>query len=401
MENDNILSVTGLTTRISSVLTEGIGFVRVRGEISNYLSHSSGHRYFTLKDPKAQISCVFWKTRQLTFTPEDGMEVIVEGSLTVYPPRGNYQIDCVRIIREGRGGLYLAFEELKAKLEGEGLFDPLRKKSLPVFPMKIGVSTSPTGAAVRDILETINGRFPLSTVYFRPTLVQGEGSAEDIARAVKELDESPAEVIIIGRGGGSIEDLWSYNTETVARAVFNANKPVISAVGHETDFTIADFTADARAATPTAAAVMVTPNTLDDILGYTDKLENDLGEAMDEYIEELQLRLDAIENSYLFRVVPDRLKTYSQLNDSLELALTDKIKTKLSFLKQKTGHLEMMCSSLQPLQPLKKGFSLLYDGSKLLGNEQSLTDYSNVTVKRLNEVAEVSVKSVEKISIIK
>lgn len=393
---ENTVSVSELTRKISNVLSDWVGFVRVSGEISNYIAHSSGHKYFTLKDSKAQISCVFWKTRQLSFAPADGMKVIIEGNITVYPPRGNYQIDCTKIIQEGQGDLYLQFEELKAKLQDAGYFDTSHKKQIPRFPLNIGISTSPTGAAVRDMIETIKQRLPLCNVYFRPTLVQGEGSAADIAQAIKDLDNSPADVIIVGRGGGSIEDLWSYNTEIVAGAVYHAQKPIISAVGHETDFTIADFVADIRAATPTAAAVMVTPDTKSEITGYLDSISDNLGKSANRYIESSKERLNSIEKSYFFRLVPDKIRMYQQAADELESHIKNKSDIRIKFLKQELEHLSMMCMSLHPMNPLKRGFALIKKDGRIIPNTESLDTQKHVEIHRLNESAEVIIDKVIK-----
>jgi len=199
---EKIVTVSELSSAISSLLAEGIGFVSVQGEISNFKSHSSGHKYFTLKDEHAQISCTVWRSRRLNFLPEDGMKVIVTGELTVYPPQGKYQIECSSIKQVGQGELYLAFEMLKKKLEAKGMFETARKRAIPELPLTIGISTSPTGAAIQDMLSTINRRMPVCTIYFRPTLVQGEGSAEDIAQAIDDLNSYSPDVIIIGRGGG-------------------------------------------------------------------------------------------------------------------------------------------------------------------------------------------------------
>ncbi|MES2766690.1 MAG: exodeoxyribonuclease VII large subunit, partial [Bacteroidota bacterium] len=266
MSIDNSISVTQLTRTIRGILEETFEGIRVSGEISNFKHHSSGHRYFTLKDEGAQIGCTMWRTRSLGFVPADGMKVVVFGNISVYPPQGKYQIDCITMMPLGKGDLHLAFELLKEKLARAGYFDPSRKRPLPLFPLKIGVITSPTGAAVRDILSTLERRMPACEIYFRPALVQGDGAAEDIAEAIYQLNNLDCDVIIAGRGGGSLEDLWAFNTEIVARAIFESRVPFVSAVGHETDFTIADFVADIRAATPTAAAELVTPRSKTEML---------------------------------------------------------------------------------------------------------------------------------------
>jgi exodeoxyribonuclease VII large subunit len=257
-----IFTVTELTQTIKGLLEDTYPFVWLAGEISNFRIPVSGHFYFTLKDPGAQISVVMFRAqnRSLRFRPEDGMAVVAMGRLSVYEPRGVYQIIVEYLEPEGIGILQLAFEQLKTKLAAEGLFDEKRKRPLPFLPHKIAVVTSPTGAVIRDIMHVINRRFPNVAVEIASVRVQGEGAAEEIAEALQLLNEmSDADVIVVARGGGSLEDLQAFNSEVVARAIFSSHIPVVSAVGHETDFTIADFTADVRAPTPSAAAELIVP----------------------------------------------------------------------------------------------------------------------------------------------
>ncbi|TNE34377.1 exodeoxyribonuclease VII large subunit, partial [bacterium] len=259
--DSNTISISELTQKIKSTLETGFSQVEVVGEISNYTSASSGHKYLTLKDNNAQISCVMWKSRAINFQIENGMKVFAKGSISVYPPRGSYQLDISSLRPQGIGDLYLAYEKLKKELFELGYFDVSTKKKLPILPQRIGVSTSPTGAAIKDIFSTIKRRIPFAEIYFYPVMVQGSGSENEIANAIIELDKLDLDVLIIGRGGGSIEDLWSYNTKVVADAIYNANTPIISGVGHETDNTIADLVADFRAPTPTGAAEIISINT--------------------------------------------------------------------------------------------------------------------------------------------
>ena len=261
--DNSSLTVSQLTQNIKSVLETGFQGLSVAGEISNYTAASSGHKYFTLKDNNAQISCVMWKSRTTNFQIENGMKVNITGSVTVYPPRGNYQLDVTSMRQQGVGDLYLAYEKLKKELLELGYFDQNVKKEWNLIPQKIGVSTSPTGAAIRDIFSTLERRAPFAEITFLPVKVQGSGSEFEIANAIERLDKLGLDVIIIGRGGGSIEDLWSYNTRVVADAIFNANTPIVAGVGHETDTTIADLVADHRAPTPTGAAEIVSINTID------------------------------------------------------------------------------------------------------------------------------------------
>lgn len=258
------LTVTGLTRSIKNVLETAFPEVTVEGEISNFIDHRSGHRYFTLKDEGAQIGCVFWKTRTAQFEIADGQKVLCRGRISVYAPQGKYQLDVFQIRPLGIGALQLAYEKLYTKLGAEGLFDPTRKRQIPQFPKIIGVVTSADGAAWHDIITVVRRRYPLTRVILRPTTVQGIGAELQIAQAIGDLNRlsgaSRPDVLIVGRGGGSLEDLWCFNEEAVARAIFASQIPVISAVGHEVDVTIADFVADLRAPTPTAAAELATPD---------------------------------------------------------------------------------------------------------------------------------------------
>ncbi|HNT33227.1 MAG TPA: exodeoxyribonuclease VII large subunit, partial [Candidatus Aminicenantes bacterium] len=256
----HVYSVTEITQVIKAALETAVPQVWVVGEISNCRRHPSGHIYFTLKDAGAALSAAVWKSNaaRLKFELRDGQQVVCRGRIDVYPPRGSYQLNVDQVEPKGKGALQLAFEQLKEKLRAEGLFDPARKKKIPLLPKTIGVVTSPTGAALIDILRTIDRRFAKVRIVIYPARVQGAGAAAEIVEGLEFLGGRPGiDVIIVGRGGGSIEDLWAFNEEPVARAIAASPVPVISAVGHEVDFTIADFVADIRASTPTAAAEMV------------------------------------------------------------------------------------------------------------------------------------------------
>ncbi len=258
------LSVTELTQQIKSLFEDQFSVVWVQGEISNFKAHGSGHFYFNLKDKQSQINAIMFKgnNRHLKFRLEDGLEVMVRGRVSVYEPRGSYQIYCEQMEPVGLGALQKAFEQLKEKLKSEGLFDQDRKKTIPEFPQHIAIVTSKTGAAVRDILNVIGRRFRSCQITIVPTLVQGEGAAKQIVESLKLIERMDSiDVVILSRGGGSIEDLWPFNEEVVARQIADCSKPIISAIGHEVDFTIADFVADLRAPTPSAAAELVVKNT--------------------------------------------------------------------------------------------------------------------------------------------
>lgn len=393
MEQQNI-TVTELTNIIRTLLEGSLDVIRVVGEISNYKYHSSGHRYFTLKDEYSQISCTMWRTYRPLFEMKDGMKVILEGKLTVYPPQGKYQIECTKIWQAGLGDLYIAFEEMKQKLLEKGYFAPEIKKSLPSMPLNIGVSTSPTGAAIKDIISTIKRRLPLCNIYFRPTLVQGDAAAQDIAKAIAELHNTPAEVIIIGRGGGSIEDLWAYNTEIVADAIYCSDKPIVSAVGHETDFTIADFVADIRAATPTAAAELVTSDTQQQIEDYINKSEENLKKIMFNTLDQYKLLLKQYKTDFFVRRITDKIRTNIQLVDECEDAMKSDFNKIIQSQKLKVSSLMQQCSALEPMAPLRKGFALLKHNNKVIDNSSSLKPNTYIEIQRLNENAVVQVKKI-------
>jgi exodeoxyribonuclease VII large subunit len=263
-QENGALTVGELTRQIKGVLEQAFMDVVVEGEISNYTNHRSGHRYLTLKDAEATISAVIWKSRPVPFEIEEGMKVVCRGRLSLYAPRGQYNLDVFQIRPVGIGALQLAYDQLFARLESEGLFEESRKRAIPRFPRTIGVVTSETGAALHDILTVLRRRYPVVKVILRPAGVQGLGSELEIAQAIREFNMLPAteqpDVLIVGRGGGSMEDLWCFNEEAVARAIYASKIPVISAVGHEVDVTIADHVADLRAPTPTAAAELATPD---------------------------------------------------------------------------------------------------------------------------------------------
>lgn len=289
----------------------------VKGEISNFKQHSSGHMYFTLKDDKARILAVMFArdNRHMKFQPENGMQVLIRGDLSVYEASGQYQIYIKEMKPDGVGELFLAYEQLKEKLTKEGLFSQSAKKTLPKYPKTVGVITSPTGAAIRDIVSTIKRRFPIANILLLPALVQGEQAASSIARAIEKANTIDAiDVLIVGRGGGSIEELWAFNEEIVARAIFTSEIPIISAVGHETDFTIADFVADLRAPTPTGAAELAVPH-IDDLLERILNRKSRMLRTMKEKLSSQKVKLSRINRSYAFRY-PHKL--YEQKLEQLD-----------------------------------------------------------------------------------
>ena len=329
----------------------------VKGEISNFKQHSSGHMYFTLKDDKARILAVMFSSanRRMKFTPENGMKVLVRGDVTVYEGSGQYQIYVHDMQPDGVGDLYLAFEQLKEKLTKEGLFAVEHKKPIPKFPATVGVVTSPTGAALRDIITTIKRRYPIAKILILPALVQGDQAAPSITDAINQANEKKhgIDVLIVGRGGGSIEELWAFNEEIVARAIYGSTIPIISAVGHETDFTIADFVADLRAPTPTGAAELAVPH-IDEWIERVLTKQTRIMRAMKEKVNLQSNKLERIEKSYAFRY-PRRLyeQKLEQLDRATELLVTNSQKllaVKMTQLEQ----LEKRISRNHPDEKIQK-----------------------------------------------
>jgi exodeoxyribonuclease VII large subunit len=346
-----ILTVSQLTAEIKTLLERNFEHLWVEGEVSNLRLPGSGHLYFTLKDESAQIRAVMFRTqnRLLKFQPEDGLQVVGYGRLTVYEPRGEYQIVLDYLEPKGLGALQLAFDQLKEKLSREGLFDPARKKPLPPLPQKIGIVTSPTGAAIRDILQIINRRFANVHILLYPVRVQGVGAAQEIARAIDELGQWPGlDVMIVGRGGGSLEDLWAFNEEPVARAIHRSPVPVVSAVGHEIDFTIADFVADLRAPTPSAAAELVVRNKVE-LVQTLESLGRRLGQTVRMNLESRQERL----SSLVYRLTDPRKRVSDQRLhlDDLSSRLATSIQQSLG---RRIDRFRMKVESLTLLHPGKR-----------------------------------------------
>jgi len=342
-----IFTVSDLTARVRDLLAKNFTNIMVQGEISNCRPAASGHIYFTLKDDRAQIRCVFFKQQQrgMKFRPEDGLKVSVRGSVSVYEARGEYQIYVESLEPLGRGALQLAFEQLKKQLEAEGLFDAARKKPLPMLPTRIGLITSPTGAAVRDVVRILTRRFPNVHLTLYPVRVQGEEAAEEIIEALGYFNRKhAADVILLVRGGGSIEDLWSFNEEKVARAIAACQIPVISGVGHETDFTIADFVADVRASTPSAAAELVVQTRRE-----FDKHVADLRDTLDGLIHyrllEFSRRVHELAGRRGFRRPHDLLRQRRQRADELTSRLALGLRARLEFSRKRFTAAHLRISS--------------------------------------------------------
>jgi len=366
-EPHDILTVTEVTRRIKKSLEDNFPDLWVSGEISNLARPNSGHVYLTLKDEKTQLSAVIWKStaQRLRFELQDGLAVLARGDITVYPPRGVYQLVVRRLMPRGMGALQLAFLQLKEKLEKEGLFAPEHKKPLPAVPERIGIVTSPTGAAIRDILKQINRRFPSVEVLVCPTQVQGKEAAENIADGIHALNEhGGVDVIIVGRGGGSIEDLWAFNEELVARAIFASEVPVISAVGHEIDVTISDLVADRRALTPTAAGEMVVPDRAE-LMRRLRQMQERLRNSLVSKVDLARARLRAVAQATALRRPMETVHTLQQQLDERLESLRRTSDQWLSVLREKTNSLAGRLEGLSPLRVIARGYSLTLkaDGS--------------------------------------
>jgi exodeoxyribonuclease VII large subunit len=367
-----VRSVSELTRRIKDHLELGFPAVWVSGEVSNCKRHTSGHVYLSLKDSGAQIRAVIWRStaRGLKFEPEDGLEVIAQGRVTVYEPRGDYQLVIQRLEPKGIGALQLRFEELKKKLVAEGLFDPARKRPLPKLPRKIALVTSPTGAAVRDMIRVLTRRFPPVHVVVVPVLVQGEGAAADVHRGIERAARATgADLVIVGRGGGSLEDLWAFNTEEVVRAVAACPVPIISAVGHEVDTTLSDYAADHRAPTPSAAAEAAVPElrrVLDDLRRIGEAMRERLGSQM----RVARLRADAIARSYALRHPAEKLRNLQQRLDDLSHRLAQVIRNRRERAAERVRVAGASLEAMSPLRVLVRGYSITTreeDGVPLTG----------------------------------
>jgi exodeoxyribonuclease VII large subunit len=358
-EEKGIYTVHEFTLAVKGILTDGkFNDVWIRGEISNLTNHKSGHRYFTLKDKNSSLQCVMfrWYGKNLRFEPEHGMKVLVLGDLDVYELKGAYQLKVRAIRPDGTGELYKAYEQLKNKLAMGGLFSPDHKKPLPRYPEKIGIATSPTGAVLHDIVTVIKRRYP-ANLLFIPTIVQGEYAAQSIVTSIEALNKTDVDVIILGRGGGSIEDLWAFNEEIVARAIFNSRIPIISAVGHETDYTIADFVADVRAPTPSAAAEIAVPDR-QELSNQISRLGDRLIENQRRSINDTMSRISELRAGVEPRMFLERLENYTQYIDEITqrkaLSIRRLLEVKRALFKAHAGKLD----AVSPLGTLTRGYSI-------------------------------------------
>lgn len=369
--------------------------VFLKGEISNFKAHTRGHLYFTIKDETSRINAVMFYSQasKINFIPEDGMKVLVTGRISVYEATGGYQIYVDDMIQDGVGNLYIEYEKLKKKLASEGLFDASKKKKIPKFPETIGIITAPTGAAIKDILSTIKRRWPITKTILFPSLVQGASAAPEIVKQIKKAQEYDLDVLIVGRGGGSIEDLWCFNDEEVARAIYECKIPVISAVGHEIDFTIADYVADLRAPTPTGAAEMAVANQTD-FYNYMRQINLRLNKSMQNYIKNNRERLDTLKNSYILKnpisMYQIKEQKFDTLYEKLCLVMKNLIQNEKTSLQNKIDKIPILTKHLlernqnqyvsllnkleilNPLLTIKRGYSITKKDDKVITSVKDL-----------------------------
>ena len=382
----NPITVTDLNKYIKSKIDsdEMLNNVLVKGEISNFKNHYTGHMYFTLKDENSLIKCVMFKTytTHLSFMPKDGMKVIILGSVSVFERDGVYQVYAKAMKQDGLGSLYEAYEKLKAKLSGEGLFDESHKKKIPFMPKTIGVLTSNTGAVIRDIINVSTRRNPNVHIRLYPVPVQGAGAAEKIAEGIEFMNKNNlADVLIIGRGGGSLEDLWPFNEERVARAIYNSKIPIISAVGHETDFTIADFVADLRAPTPSAAAELAVAN-IDDVKStlflYNTRYKN----ALKKKLQLMRLSYEKCMARQAFKNPTQKINEQYIVIDMKVKAMQHKIQLKLKEERTKFIKQVSKLDTLSPLKTLARGYSIVTDSSnKIIKSVKDLKEDQNINIR--------------------
>lgn len=400
MQNTLVLSVSQLNRYIKMNFDadENLANIFISGEISNFTNHyRTGHLYFTLKDDSAAVRAVMFNSsaKRLKFMPEDGMKVIARGRVSVYEASGQYQLYVDDMQPDGVGALNLAYEQLKEKLQKEGLFSELHKKPLPPYPEKVGVITSPTGAAVRDIINVLGRRFPYAEIVFCPVLVQGEGAHLQLADAVNLFNsERAADVIIIGRGGGSIEDLWEFNDEGLARAVYNSDIPVISAVGHETDFTICDFVADMRAPTPSAAAELAVPDA-NELQYALSALKNRMFLNVSSGIADRRSRLEYLTSNGALKSPDEMLSNRSQRLDTAFSKMLSSYENRIGGKKVEFISAATALSKLDPMSVLMRGFAFVSDKSgKNVYSSQALAKGDKINVRFHDGSAVCEVKEI-------
>jgi len=394
----NLYTVSRLNALVRELLEVNFPEIWVEGEISNFRKYPSGHLYFTLKDTSSEINAVMFNqlSLYLDFQPEDGMNVLALGMVTVYGPRGKYQLEVRRMKPAGVGKLQLAFEKLKERLRAEGLFDEQRKRPIPTFPQRIGILTSTEGAAIRDIISIISRRYPLVELLVFPVKVQGEGAAEDIVHGIElanlyHLQEKQIDALIVGRGGGSLEDLWAFNEEIVARAIFHSQIPVISAVGHEIDYTIADFVADLRAPTPSVAAELVVPHR-EEIATRLREMLTQLTHHQRSRLEDLRIQLQMLTASYAIRRPARRLREFRQTLDHLTGLLLRAYRGRERAIQERMGALVGRLEAINPAAVLRRGYAFIENeaGRVIKSTEQvQLRERLKITLSQGRLVCEV------------
>ena len=416
-ENNNYITISDLNRYIKAKfdMDAHLENVYLRGEISNFKHHTRGHLYFTLKDESSRLSAVMFASlaRNINFEPEDGMKVLVSGRISVYEATGSYQIYVSEMQLDGIGNLYLEFEKLKKKLAAEGLFNQAHKRPIPKYPKKIGIITAPTGAAIRDILSTIKRRYPICETILFPALVQGVGAKESIVEQLTKAQDYDLDVIICGRGGGSIEDLWAFNEEIVARAIYNSKIPVISAVGHEIDFTIADYVADLRAPTPTGAAEMAVPN-LTDLINLLEQYKIRSNEGISNILKKNELRLNNVTSSFALKNPLNLYAIKEQKLDNLIDSLNKSIQNKLnnykllyakvlsssvlkdpySLIEKKKNRFDILLKTIEVLNPLKlldSGYSIVKFNGKAITDVNLLNKDDIIDIDMHNGIIKASV----------
>lgn len=394
------ISVSQLNLFVKSLLDADsrLADVVICGEISNFSGHyRSGHLYFTLKDEQAAVKAVMFSrsAAKLRFAPQNGMKVIVRGRVSVYERDGVYQVYVEDMQPDGIGALSIAYEQLKKRLESEGLFAGQHKKRLPAYPNRIGVVTSPTGAAVQDILNILSRRWPVATVVFCPVSVQGDAAAGEISAAIAALDAKKAcDVIIFGRGGGSVEDLWAFNDEMLVRTVYHCTTPIVSAVGHETDFTLCDFAADLRAPTPSAAAELVTPD-INEEIRKNQALYNTAFSLVNEKIVDERERLSVLLRTRSFASPEHFFDTEKQYTDALTVRLKNARQYLLAKHKNKFGLLIAKMDSLSPLRVLSRGYAVVYENKRIITQANALHNGDRIAVSMIDGTVQCAVESVE------
>ena len=406
--NDKYISVNQLTKYIKYKIDNDINLneVYLKGEISNFKAHSRGHYYFTIKDEKSRISAIMFasNTKSVKFEPVDGMKVLVKGRISVFETTGNYQIYVEEMLEDGIGNLYIAYEQLKKDLEKKGLFDESKKKEIPKIPNRVGVVTAPTGAAIKDIISTIKRRWPICEIILFPALVQGEDAHKTIVDQIKNAENFNIDTLIVGRGGGSIEDLWPFNEEDVAIAIYESNIPIISAVGHEIDFTIADYVADLRAPTPTGAAELAVPDK-NEMLKYISNLDTRINKQIINLVTINRNNLNKIKKNYIFinpmSIYQTKEMIFDSVNERLKYSLTNLIHVKekdyinilsksiilkdpsklLDKSKNKYINIISKLDALSPLKTIARGYTITKKNNKVI---TSIKDIKKEDILEIN-----------------